>query len=744
MRASRRMLNCMTIATASVFVLASSLQALAQDDHSVARKWNEELLQSIRSDFARPTVHARNLFHVSAAMYDAWATYDDAAGPYFLGRTVSGFSCPFVQPVHSVTDPQEAREEAMSFAAYRILTHRFAESPLPATHTQRFDNLMAALDFNGSFESSDYTTGSPAALGNYIAGCIIAFGLQDGSNEQDGYENLVYEPVNPAMAPALPGNPRIVDRNRWQPLALRVFIDQSGNEILGGSAEFLSPEWGIVSPFALDEADLTLFERDGYDWWVYHDPGSPPLIDTLDDRGLLDPYKWNFDLVSAWSSHLDPTDGVMWDISPASIGNVQSFPESVEDYPEFYNLLDGGDPGAGHELNPHTGQPYEPQVVPRGDYARVLAEFWADGPASETPPGHWFTLLNYVNDHPLFERKFRGEGQDIDELEWDVKAYFTLGGAMHDAAIAAWGVKGYYDYIRPVSAIRAMSDKGQSTDPNLPKYSTDGIPLLQDYIEMVDGDDPLAGDSLEHVDKVKVMAWRGPDYIQDPEADQAGVGWILAEDWWPYQRPSFVTPPFAGYVSGHSTYSRAAAEVMTLLTGDPFFPGGMGEFEAPKDDFLVFEQGPSVDITLQWATYRDASDQCSLSRIWGGIHPPADDIPGRIMGEKIGVDAFHFAERYFDGAVTAAEPSSVPTSVAQLELYPNPVQRGRRISVRGPYDHRSVTIEMFNVSGQLVQSSTREKDLRIELDSRHLTPGLYIVRITSPGRVSTGKVLVHP
>ena len=88
---------------------------------------------------------------------------------------------------------------------------------------------------------------------------------------------------------------------------------------------------------------------------------------------------------------------------------------------------------------------------------------------------------------------------------------------------------------------------------------------------------------------------------------------------------------------------------MTLLTGDPFFPGGIGEFEAKKNQFLVFEEGPSVDITLQWATYRDASDQTSLSRIWGGIHPPADDIVGRIIGEKVGVDAFDHAVKYFNG-----------------------------------------------------------------------------------------------
>jgi len=110
-----------------------------------------------------------------------------------------------------------------------------------------------------------------------------------------------------------------------------------------------------------------------------------------------------------------------------------------------------------------------------------------------------------------------------------------------------------------------------------------------------------------------------------------------------------VTPPFAGYVSGHSTYSRAAAEVLTAMTGSEFFPGGMSGFEVEANNFLVFEEGPSVPMTLQWATYRDASDQCSLSRIWGGIHPPADDLPGRLAGAQIGEDAFARALSHFNG-----------------------------------------------------------------------------------------------
>ena len=121
---------------------------------------------------------------------------------------------------------------------------------------------------------------------------------------------------------------------------------------------------------------------------------------------------------------------------------LQMLPASIDEYADFYDLLDGGDAGAGHPVNPVTGAPYEPQIVPRGDYTRVLAEFWADGPDSETPPGHWYVILNCVHDHPDFERRMEGAGPELEPLEWDVKAYFALGGTMHDAAITAWGIEG--------------------------------------------------------------------------------------------------------------------------------------------------------------------------------------------------------------------------------------------------------------------------------------------------------------
>ncbi len=608
--------------------------------HSVARQWNEVLLEAIRHDRARPTVHGRNLFHISAAMWDAWAAYDSVADQVFHSER------------QVAVDLQAAREEAISYAAYRLLIHRFTPSVGAADSIPLIEAQMASLGYDPM--NTSVVGDTPAALGNRIAATIISHGLSDGANEANDYANQYYSAVNSPLFPDFPGNPDITDPNRWQPLAIEFFVDQSGNPIPLGSLEFLSPEWGHVSGFALHEEDKTDHTRDGDPYPVYHDPGPPPLFNGVGD----DYYRWGNEMVAVWSSHLDPSPGkpgaTMIDISPNNFGN--SVLPGVDDWMAYYDFFDGGDWGEGWDTNPVTGAPYQPQMVPLGDYARILAEFWADGPSSETPPGHWFTILNYVNDHPLFEKRLGGQGPILDDLEWDVKAYLALGGMMHDIAVTAWGCKGWYDYVRPISALRFMGDNGQRSDPLQPSYNPDGITLHPGVIEVCTADSTAPGQRHEHLagneGKIVVLAWRGPDFITDEETDVAGVDWILLENWWPYQRPTFVTPPFAGYVSGHSTFSRGASELMTWMTGSEFFPGGMGEFFAPQNEFLVFEDGPSMDVTLQWATYRDASDQTSLSRIWGGIHPPADDLPGRLMGAECAQDAWGLAQRYYTGQVS--------------------------------------------------------------------------------------------
>ena len=704
-----------------IFNLASATITYGQ--HSVARDWNEQLLDAIRNDVARPTSHARNLFHSSMVMYDAWAIFNDEAETILLGKTYGNYTSTF-SGIPEPTDKEAAIHEVLSYAMFTLLNHRFQNSPLVSTTKKSFLDLFISYGYDPNVTTTDYSTGSYAALGNYLGNEMIAFGLQDGSNEANDYDNQYYEPVNPPIQLNTYEETINIDPNRWQPLAFDVFIDQSGNVSNSKTPDFLGPEWGQVTPFCLQPTDLKVLNHN-FNSYVYNDPGPPPYIKNSNEDGIDDAYKWNFLLVAAWSAHLDPNDNTLIDISPSAIGNadIDNFDDNFNAYKNFYDFTDGGDSGTGHAMNPITNLPYTPQLVKRSDYARVLAEFWADGPDSETPPGHWFTILNYVNDHPLLEKRLGGEGEIIGDLEWDVKSYLMLGGAMHDCAVNTWGIKGYYDYVRPISAIRYMSSKGQSTNKSLPSYNPHGIPLVDGLTAVIEAGDALAGPNNENVGKIKIYAWKGPDFIADPETDTAGVDWILGTHWWPYQRGTFVTPPFAGYVSGHSTFSRAAAEVMTLLTGNEYFPGGMGIFDIKQNDFLVFEQGPTQDLTLQWATYRDASDQTSLSRIWGGIHPPIDDIRGRKIGEKIGIESYNIALKYFNG-----EPINT-NDINEWSLFPIPFDNEITLQQENA---DTFQVDIFTSTGKLVYNKNIEQQTNtITLNLLNLNKGVYFTKITS-------------
>ncbi len=383
----------------------------ADREHSVARLWDEALLDAIRRDFPAPTVHARNLYHASAAMWDAWAAYDSTADGVFYGGKATA------------DDVAAARDEAVSYAAYRVLSHRYRDSAGGAQSLRRFDQLMAELCYPWEIEAADDAT--PATLGNRIAATVIEATMDDGALEQQGYTTRDYVAVNEPMIVQEPGTV-MTDPNRWQPLALEISYTQNGQLLPIGPQEFIGPHWGEVTSFALPEP---------LEHGMPIDPGGPP---HLGDPATDAEFKAKAVEVVAYSALLDPRDGVTVDIGPATWGNAPL----------------GTNDRAGHAFNPWTSLPYAPVEVPRADFGRVLAEFWADGPDSETPPGHWNTLANSVVDHPAFERRIAGRGPVLDPLEWDVKLYLALNGAVHDAAVAAWGAKGHYDYVRPISMIR--------------------------------------------------------------------------------------------------------------------------------------------------------------------------------------------------------------------------------------------------------------------------------------------------
>jgi hypothetical protein len=369
-------------------------------------------------------------------------------------------------------------------------------------------------------------------------------------------------------------------------------VAQNGIPQPGSVQSFIGPHWGRVGAFALRASDRG----------VPIDPGSPP---AFEDSAA---FRREALAVIRRSADLDPRSGVSIDIGPGALGD---------------NAL-GANDGRGHDMNPVTGKPYARNVVPRGDYARALAEYWADGPRSETPPGHWNSVANEVSDSPGFARRIGGRGPEVDPLEWDVKLYLALNGAVHDSAVAAWGLKGHYDSARPISIIRYLGERNE-------------LPTVPGLVERRGGE-------------TYIRAWAGSP--KDPATQSSGVRWIRAVDWVPYQLPTFVTPAFAGYVSGHSTFSRAAAEVLTAFTGTSYFPGGLYEVPIPRGH-LKIEHGPSRDVKLQWATYFDAADAAGQSRLWMGIHIPADDFVGRRVGAQCGKDAWALAKRYFEGTAKA-------------------------------------------------------------------------------------------
>jgi hypothetical protein len=590
---------------------APACEPSAEPSWTVARHWNEALLDAIRRDLPAPTVHARNLFHLSAGMWDAWAAFDAMAEGVFVDES------------HTARDVEAARNEAISYAAYRLLEHRYLDSIGASDTIPALDQLMAELCYPIDVVTAEGD--APAALGNRIAATIIAAGRTDGANEDDGYAPAAYEPVNPPLVVADAATPAMADPNRWQPLQLEFMISQNGIPLEHGIQEFVGPHWGHVVGFALPED-----RGEG----MPIDPGPPPQLgDPRTDEDFRDAVVE----VIRFSSLLDPTQDEVIDVSPGAIGNA---PLGTYD-------------GAGHAVNPATGAPYEPYLVPRDEYVRALAVYWADGPRSETPPGHWNKLANDVSDVLAPDLRIGGDGPVVDRLEWDVKLYLALNGANHDAAIVAWGTKGHYDYVRPISMVRYMGGLGQSSDPDAPAHHPDGLPLVPGLIEVVTHDTTAAGGHHAHLagheGEVAVRSWIAPD---DPEHERGRVGWIRAVEWTPYQLPTFVTPSFSAYVSGHSTFSRASAEVMGAFTGSGYAPGGLWSSPVPGE---LFEVEPPADppIELQWATYNDAADQAGISRLYGGIHVRADDLSGRRLGAACGIGAWEHARRHYEGRARA-------------------------------------------------------------------------------------------
>jgi hypothetical protein len=511
---------------------------------SAVVKWNQVALEAIRHSAPRPTVHSRALFIVHTSMYDAWAAYSPVANGTQLGGQLR-------RPADEHSDANKVA--AVSYAAYATLTKLYpAYEQQTGGFTAQMTQLGLATD-QATLASRDRAT--PAGIGNLAAEALLKARLNDGSNQANNYADIVsatypapYQPVNsadPAAANSA-GRPAF-DLARWQPL-----------RVPNGKAT--DPVTGM--PVAIN-ADPT----------------------TFTDQKFLTPH-WGavvpFSVVSGAELRPPPPPR----------------PGSSAPYTDALGVTMSNDEAYRRQLDEViriTAQLTERQ--------KVIAEYWADGPDSVTPPGHWNQFAADLS------FKYRHG------LDADVRLFFALNGALMDSSITCWETKRHYDFIRPVSAARNL-------------YFDTTIP-----------------------------GWGGPG---------RGTQTMPGSQWQPFQLLTFVTPAFAEYTSGHSTFSAAGAEVLAGMTGSAHLYDGvtqvpydrnrdgvndmLGEFTAPAG-YLKIEPGlPNQPLTLRWSTLKDAANEAGLSRLYGGIHFQDGDLRARRVGEQIGQRALKRAQEYWNGS----------------------------------------------------------------------------------------------
>ena len=501
-------------------------------DPTVVVHWNEAALEEIRRAIPRvigPPMAARALAIAHTCMYDAWAAYDATAVGTRLGDALR-------RPARERSQGNKA--VAISVAAHECLGNLFAQPNVfpgvadvaasVAAVQTRLDEALGTALVKYAYRVDDDEFATAVVVGRTAAQAVIDFRATDGANQY-------------ADEPGTPANVRTA------------YADYTGYQPVNPLMAFCQPTMTLEQCY-----------------------GARPLV-------IVDP--------NVWQPLVGPT------------GSAQSFigchfervtPFALRSADQFDHLRRADAPDV--QKDAHRYRENVEEVLrfsaSLDDARKLIVEYWADGPASELPPGHWGLFAQFVSQR---------DGNTVDE---DAKMFFAMHNAAFDAGIVAWHFKRVYDGVRPITAVRHLM-RGQM-----------------------------------------VRAWGGPGQ---------GITEILGETWSPYNPGSNLTPAFPGYISGHSTFSAASAEVLRLFTRSDRFdfstvvPKGFGRAEDP-----VTHPIPPVDTTVSFETFTEAAESAALSRILGGIHFMDDNTTGLFLGTRIGRQAWEKALTYFNGTAFEA------------------------------------------------------------------------------------------
>jgi len=549
-------------AVIAVATLVPALACVTAARGSVVSDWNAAALAEVRSSTALrngPPIVARALAIVHTCMYDAWAAYDDTA----VGTTdVAGDRR---QPRGKRTDGNKAK--AISFAAYRCLSNLYPDGsvrPPLAQPSVRLNAMLQSLGYSlddacrTDDECRAANPATAAGVGNIAAQAVIDARRHDGSNQ--------YGDLSPAPCPIL---------TPW-PCAAAMYGQTSQTpDRTGAYADYSAAGYTPYVP---------LNPLMGY---------CNPLVAVCELQEIVDPNHWQpliynngQDCLDSGSGNVETCPGIQvfvaphWErVTPFALTSAGQFDDVVTIPPPDF-LTNSGQ----YQNDVNDMIAFSRSLDTR---RKLIVEYWADGPSSELPPGHWGIFAQFVS---------RRDNHTIDQ---DAKMFFAMHNASFDAGIVAWHIKRMYNGVRPITAVR-FAKQGQT-----------------------------------------INAWGGPG---------RPIEQIPGEKWSPYNPGSNLTPPFPGYFSGHSVFSRSSATVLSLFTGSDSF----GYSTVLPPNFGRVEPGiPLTPTTFSYATFSDAADEAGLSRLYGGIHFVDDNTSAQNVGYLIGVQAWSKALTFFSGTASA-------------------------------------------------------------------------------------------
>ncbi|MEM9927172.1 MAG: vanadium-dependent haloperoxidase [Cyanobacteria bacterium P01_D01_bin.50] len=358
-------------------------QLVTVDDSSptVSVMWDRAVQEAVIESRVGPTVASRAYGILHTAMFDAWSAYDPKAMSTQLGDDLQQAAS---------ENTEENKTEAMSYAAHQVLEELFPGQ------VEIFDDLMVELGFDPDNNTTD--TNTAAGIGNVMASELLEFRRQDGSNQLGDDPNGTagvpysdttgYQPVNTAT--------EMVDIERWTPELVPIDAEP-GREVR--TQQFLTPQWGNITPFGLTEGSQFRAEA----------PKPFLLVDGT---------------VDLENKTITLEDGSVLDIDKSLIGDVIN-PEFIAQAQEVVDIS-----------------------ANLTDEQKLIAEFWEDAGGTSFPPGTWMTFGQFVS------------SRDNNTLDQDAQLFFGLGNAVLDAGIATWETKTFYDSARPVRAIRELGELG--------------------------------------------------------------------------------------------------------------------------------------------------------------------------------------------------------------------------------------------------------------------------------------------